>query len=60
MLWSMLSAVNSFLEKGKKRESEHDYPESYLGSFQVTVPEPQDFKEIWENVAVTTRHLRFA
>ena len=56
----MLSAVNSFLEKGKKAKSEHDYPESYLGSFQVTVPGPQDFKEIWENVAVTTRHLRFA
>lgn len=49
-----------FRKRKKKRKSEHDYPESYLGSFQVTVPGPQDFKEIWENVAVTTRHLRFA
>ena len=30
-----------------------------MDSFQVAVPWPQDFREIWENVTVRTRHRGF-
>ena len=42
-----------------KGKSAHDNPERYCRSFQVTVPWPQNFREIWENVSERTRHWGF-
>ena len=34
-------------------------PKGIVGNFQVALPGPQDFKEIWVNVTVSTRHRLF-
>lgn len=67
MAWSvqLQDTLCSFFKKGcwkikKWRVKLHvTTPKGTKGSFQVTVQRPLDSMEIWENVAIRTRHCRF-
>lgn len=67
MAWSvqLQDTVCSFFKKGcwkikKWRVKLHvTTPKGTKGSFRVTVQRPLDSMEIWENVAIGTRHCRF-